>query len=129
MCAVLAVSERRRGETDLKKLQEKMTPEEVKQYQRWEILLDLGRAVGCAIIFLSLALLTSPAPTCLFREGNSIKSYIPRYTSACICTTFVFVLSAFSQVRGVVTPPDPKEAASVPLSASSADGSDLEKVV
>ena len=70
-------------------------------------MLYLARALGCAIIFLSLALLTSPAPTYLFRKGDSNDSLIPPYVNACVCTTVGFILSAFAQLDGVVTPPAP----------------------
>jgi hypothetical protein len=86
----------------------KQVEEEHKNWERKkQHLLYLVRALGCAIIFLSLALLTSPAPTCLFRKGDSNDSLIPPYVNACVCTTVGFILSAFAQLDGVVTPPAP----------------------
>ena len=89
------------------KARKQVEKEHKKLERRKQHLLYWARALGCATIFLSLALLTSPAPTCLFRKGDTNDSYIPRYASACICTTFLFILSAFAQLDGVVTPPAP----------------------
>ncbi|CAL8461599.1 g1130 [Coccomyxa elongata] len=76
-------------------------------------LLCLFRAVGSTAIFLSLAILTPPGPTCLFTNPDPTakeKSIIPRYTNACVCTTLVVVFSTLTHYFNFVT--DDKEAAS-----------------
>ncbi len=57
------------------------------------------RATGSTLIFLSLAILTPPGPTCLFPNPDlsaAEKSLVPHYTSACVCTTLVVLFSALA---------------------------------
>ncbi|BDA42081.1 hypothetical protein COCOBI_02-8820 [Coccomyxa sp. Obi] len=77
------------------------------------VLICTFRAVGSTAIFLSLAILTPPGPTCLFPNPDpnaKERSIIPRYTNACVCTTLVVVFSALTHYFNFVT--DDKEAAS-----------------
>lgn len=90
---ILAVTQRLRGEIKESK-------------QTTTALICLFRAVGSTAIFLSLAILTPPGPTCLFPNPDpSAKegSIIPRYTNACVCTTLVVVFSALTHKFNFVT--------------------------
>lgn len=77
---------------------------------RTRVLICTFRAVGSTAIFLSLAILTPPGPTCLFPNPDpsaTEKSIIPRYTNACVCTTLVVVFSTLTHYFNFVT--DDKE--------------------
>ncbi len=85
----------------------------VEKSLRTRALICTLRAVGSTTIFLSLAILTPPGPTCLFPNPDPTakeKSLIPRYTNACVCTTLVVVFSSLTHYFHFVT--DDKEAAS-----------------
>lgn len=106
LCAILAVSERHRGDTEAVASGPK--PGIWSRLVADNRFMDIIRAVGSALVFLSLALLTNPAPTCLFPDTDPAsvdKTYVPRYANACVCTTLVVVLSALAQVPGFVTDP------------------------
>lgn len=81
------------------------------------------RAIGSTLIFLSLAILTPPGPTCLFPNPDrsaAEKSLVPHYTSACVCTTLIVLFSALAPHFKFVSDANPKSVEDIERGAAGA---------